>query len=147
MTTPDASAALHAHGYRATPARLLVYEAVTTLRHASPEQILAQVHARAPGVNLSTVYRVLDVLESVGLVTHAHIGTGAPTYHSAHHPAHLHFRCYGCGRVDSLPAATADDFIRTVRDQLGFAADMTHAGIDGQCVTCLASGGNDEETS
>lgn len=139
MTPPDATAALHAHGYRATPARLLVYDAVVVLRHASPENILAHVHGHAPGVNLSTVYRVLEVLESVGLVTHAHIGTGSPTYHRADSPAHLHFRCSGCGKVQSLPATTAADFIRTVFDQLGFTADMTHAGIDGECAECAAA--------
>lgn len=139
--TPDGAEVLHRHGYRATPQRLLVLDAVVELRHATPEQILAYVHRRAPAVNLSTVYRVLEVLESVGLVSHAHIGTGSPTYHVADGPAHLHFRCTGCGRVQSLPADVAMEFEEAVLARLGFAADVAHTGIYGRCADCLAAPG------
>ena len=39
--------------------------------------------APRPGVNISTVYRTLELLEELGLVTHTHLGHGAPTYHAA----------------------------------------------------------------
>ena len=48
-------AALRASGYRVTPQRQLVLEAVTRLNHASPEEIFAEVHQRARGVNVSTI--------------------------------------------------------------------------------------------
>ena len=136
MTTAAAVQVLHEHGYRATPQRLLVHDAVSHLRHATPEQILTHIHRTSPAVNLSTVYRVLEVLEDVGLITHAHIGTGSATYHATDAPAHLHFRCGGCGRVQSLPAEVADPFVQAVHARLGFRADVTHAGIDGRCRDC-----------
>ncbi|MFM7212713.1 MAG: Fur family transcriptional regulator, partial [Actinomycetota bacterium] len=74
MTTAAWDERLRAQGYRITPQRQLVLEAVTRLGHGTPEEILAEVQRQATGVNLSTVYRTLDVLEEVGLVTHAHIG-------------------------------------------------------------------------
>ncbi|MDQ1249217.1 MAG: Fur family transcriptional regulator, ferric uptake regulator [Actinomycetota bacterium] len=137
--TAAAVQVLHEHGYRATPQRLLVLAAVGELRHATPEQILAHIHQTSPGVNLSTVYRVLEVLEDVDLVTHAHIGSGSATYHATDGPAHLHFRCGGCGRVQSLPAIIAEPFVQQVRERLGFHADVTHAGIDGRCRECAAT--------
>jgi Fur family transcriptional regulator, ferric uptake regulator len=136
---PVAVQVLHEHGYRATPQRLLVLDAVGELRHATPEQILTQIHLTSPAVNLSTVYRVLEVLEAVGLVTHAHIGTGSATYHATDGPAHLHFRCRDCGGVQSLPATVAQPFVDEVRERLGFRADVTHAGIDGRCRSCAAA--------
>ena len=77
-------------GYRITPQRQLVLESVQRLGHGTPEEILAEVQRTATGVNLSTVYRNLEVLEEVGLVTHAHIGHGAPTYHSVDDHVHIH---------------------------------------------------------
>lgn len=133
-----AEAVLHAHGYRSTAARQLVLDAVRTLRHATPEQVLAEVHRNAPGVNLSTVYRVLEVLSEVGLVRHAHIGSGSPVYHATDTPAHLHFTCDACGGVQSLPADVATGFAAAVRGLIGFDSDLTHAGIHGRCAACTA---------
>jgi Fur family ferric uptake transcriptional regulator len=134
----NAEAVLHAHGYRNTAARQLVLDAVRILRHATPEQVLAHVHHQAPGVNLSTVYRVLAVLSEVGLVRHAHIGSGSPVYHATDAPAHLHFSCDSCGLVQSLPAEAAAGFSTEVRRLIGFEADLTHAGIHGRCAACAA---------
>ncbi len=58
---------LRENGFRITPQRQLVLEAVEGLRHGTPEEILLQVQQTAAGVNLSTIYRTLEVLESVGL--------------------------------------------------------------------------------
>ena len=69
---------LRASGYRVTPQRQLVLEAVTKLEHATPEEIFADIHQTARGVNVSTVYRTLELLEQIGLVTHTHLGHGAP---------------------------------------------------------------------
>ena len=91
--------ALREHGYRVTPQRQLVLEAVEVLRHGTPEEILAEVQRHASGVNLSTIYRTLEVLESVGLVTHAHIGHGAPTYHAVDEHPHIHLVCDACGVI------------------------------------------------
>ena len=97
---------LRERGYRITPQRQLVFEAVLALGHSTPEEILTEVQATAEGVNLSTIYRTLDVLEEVGLVTHTHLGHGAPTFHPATAPHHLHLVCRECGSVteaDVLP--------------------------------------------
>ena len=92
-------AALRAGGYRVTPQRQLVLEAVTKLDHATPEEIFADVHQRARGVNVSTIYRTLELLEQLGLVTHTHLGHGAPRYHLAADAGHVHLVCSECGRI------------------------------------------------
>src|SRR5262249_16408414 len=74
---------LRARGYRVTPQRQLVLAAVTKLEHATPEEIWADVQQTASGVNISTIYRALELLEQLGLVTHTHLRPGAPPYHLA----------------------------------------------------------------
>jgi Fur family transcriptional regulator, ferric uptake regulator len=88
---------LRARGYRLTPQRQLVLEAVATLGHATPDEIATTVRETARGVNISTVYRTLELLEDLGLVTHTHLGHGPPTYHAATDDDHVHLVCRVCG--------------------------------------------------
>jgi Fur family ferric uptake transcriptional regulator len=127
---------LRAQGYRLTPQRQLVLEAVTRLGHATPEEVAEAVQQTAHGVNISTVYRTLELLEQLGLVTHTHLGHGAPTYHSADDADHVHLVCRECGRV----AQTTPDVVGEVVDRLaaeeGFQADVRHLAIFGLCRNC-----------
>ncbi|TAK70430.1 MAG: transcriptional repressor [Actinomycetota bacterium] len=123
-------------GFRITPARQLVLEAVDRLSHATPDELLAEVQRTATGVNLSTIYRTLDVLEAVGLVTHAHIGHGAPTYHTVREAAHIHLVCDRCGRVDSVDARVAVGFVAALDAERGFQADVSHVSVQGRCADC-----------
>ncbi len=123
-------------GYRITPQRQLVLESVERLRHGTPEEILAEVQRTASGVNLSTIYRNLEVLEEVGLVTHAHIGHGAPTYHAVDDHVHIHLVCDRCGSVQSIDAAIADPFLDELRTRTGFVTDVSHVALHGTCTTC-----------
>ena len=93
---------LRARGYRVTPQRQLVLEAVTKLEHATPEEIWADVQQTARGVNISTIYRALELLEQLGLVTHTHLGHGAPRYHLAAEAEHVHLVCSNCGRITQV---------------------------------------------
>ena len=126
-------------GYRITPQRQLVLEAIGRLGHGTPEQILAEVQRTATGVNLSTVYRNLEVLEEVGLVTHAHIGHGAPTYHAVDDHVHIHLVCDSCGEVLSVDAGIAEPFLDELRRRTGFVTDVSHVALHGQCSGCSSA--------
>jgi Fur family ferric uptake transcriptional regulator len=123
-------------GYRITPQRQLVLEAVERLRHGTPEEILVEVQRTASGVNLSTIYRNLEVLEEVELVTHAHIGHGAPTYHAVDDHVHIHLVCDSCGSVQSIDATLAEAFLDDLRRQTGFVTDISHVALHGTCASC-----------
>lgn len=132
----DWDGVLRQHGFRITPQRQLVLEAVNHLRHATPEEILIEVQRTASGVNLSTVYRTLEVLEDVGLVTHAHIGHGAPTYHTVDEDVHIHLVCDRCRKVQSVPANVAAAFVRKLHADHDFDTDIAHVSIHGRCGDC-----------
>jgi Fur family transcriptional regulator, ferric uptake regulator len=132
---------LRAQGYRLTPQRQLVLEAVTRLGHGTPEEIAATVQQTAHAVNISTVYRTLELLEQLGLVSHTHLGHGAPTYHSADDADHVHLVCRECGLVTE----TTPDVVAEVVDRLaaeeGFQADVRHLAIFGICRSCRDEAG------
>ncbi len=127
---------LREQGFRITPQRQLVLESVNHLGHGTPEEILSSVQQTASGVNLSTIYRTLEVLESVGLITHTHIGHGAPVYHSQDQSPHIHLVCDECDEVTSVPAAVAAEFSLDLAETYGFNAHMTHMAVTGLCQAC-----------
>lgn len=132
----DLPAQLRRRGLRLTAQREVVFAAVNELRHATPEQILTHVLVEMPGITLSTVYRVLDVLEQLGLVTHAHMGHAPLTYHVVDEHQHMHVVCEGCGAVESVDAAAAAGFAQMLRDATDYDVDVTHMAIAGRCPTC-----------
>jgi Fur family transcriptional regulator, ferric uptake regulator len=129
-------AALRASGYRVTPQRQLVLEAVTKLNHASPEEIFAEVHQKASGVNVSTIYRTLELLEQLGLVSHTHLGHGAPRYHLAAEAQHVHLVCRDCGRVTELAPEAARPLVTALDEEHGFETDVGHLTVFGTCRDC-----------
>lgn len=130
---------LRSRGYRLTPQRQLVLAAVTALGHATPEDVHAWVRERASGVNISTVYRTLELLEEVDLVKHAHLSHGAPTYHAATAPEHIHLICRSCGDVTEVEPATVAPLLETLRAEQGFVADVGHLTVFGACSRCARS--------
>jgi len=92
-------AVLRADGGRATLARRLLLTVLTGNRgHRTAGQIAADVQARAPGTNLSTIYRNLDELCRLGVIDRTRIGDGPASYHLAA-PGHAHLACEHCGTV------------------------------------------------
>ncbi len=127
---------LRQRGYRLTPQRQLVLEAVDALEHATPDDILVEVRKTASGVNISTVYRTLELLEELALVSHAHLGHGAPTYHLADRHHHIHLVCRDCTNVIEADIEVAADFTAKLRETFGFVTDMKHFAIFGRCADC-----------
>jgi Fur family ferric uptake transcriptional regulator len=129
---------LRARGYRVTPQRQLVLEAVTALQHGTPEEICAQVQRTAQGVNISTVYRTLELLEELGLVKHAHLRHGPPTYHLAADAQHVHLVCRKCGAVRDVTPTVADGLVQVLAREFGFETDVHHLTVHGCCSACGA---------
>ncbi|AJC56733.1 Fur family transcriptional regulator [Streptomyces sp. 769] len=138
MVTTDWQSDLRRRGYRLTPQRQLVLEAVDRLEHATPDDILTEVRKTADGINISTVYRTLELLEELELVSHAHLGHGAPTYHLADRHHHIHLVCRDCTDVIEADLSVAAPFAATLRKQFGFETDMKHFAIFGRCTGCAA---------
>jgi Fur family transcriptional regulator, ferric uptake regulator len=128
---------LRERGLRLTAQRQLVLEAVHQLGHATPDQVHAKVAGTAAGVNISTVYRTLELLEELGLVTHTHLSHGAPTYHAADTEPHVHLVCRTCGTIDEVSPDTLDEVSAALSRDRGFHVDVGHVSFFGQCAACV----------
>src|SRR5690242_4085291 len=117
---------------RLTAQRRRILAALADMEHGTPDAVAEQV-AKDGGaaLPLSTIYRGLDALEELGVVSHTHLDHRAPTYHLADHATHIHLVCLGCGAVSEAPVAMASGLAGNVRAATGFDPDVTHMAIHG----------------
>ena len=136
MTQTDWQERLRAQGYRLTPQRELVLAAVDRLGHGTPDEILHAVREHSEAVNISTIYRTLELLETLGLVRHTHLSDRAPTYHSTSGPEHVHLKCRGCGEVTDADPALFGPMLESLTAAHGFTVDLGHLTVFGTCRKC-----------
>ena len=133
----DIISKLSRRGYRLTPQRMMILEAVEAADdHISADEIYSRVCNRYPHLNISTVYRTLELLKEQGLVTKTDMGDGRVRYHSIRKGHHHHLVCQNCGCIIDLD----EEVLLPLKDALsldyGFSADLKHLAIFGRCGKC-----------
>ena len=133
----DLISRLSEQGYRLTPQRMLVLAAIANSdNHISAEEIYAQVIAKYPHVNISTIYRNLELLKRLGLVTETDLGGGRVRYHPADKGHHHHLVCQECGKVIDLDESVLSSLGSRLLREYKFSADLRHLAIFGHCADC-----------
>ena len=128
---------LSEQGYRLTPQRMMILSAIEKGDgHISAEEIYAQVTAKYPRVNISTVYRTLELLKRLGMVTETDLGDGRLRYHPADKGHHHHLVCTECGAVIDLDESLLSPVKGVLLREYGFLADLKHLAIFGRCANC-----------
>ena len=128
---------LRQQGYRLTPQREMVLEAVHESQgHVSAEEIYAQVQARNPYVHISTVYRTLELLKQLHIVCEIDLGGGVVCYELADERRHHHLICQQCGAVLEVDDEVLAPLKDTLRQEYGFEAHLDHVAIFGRCRRC-----------
>jgi Fur family ferric uptake transcriptional regulator len=120
--------------------RAIVSEIMAADGHISPSAVARRIQERMPGVNPSTVYRTLDLLEEVGVLSHTHLESGAE-YHRRSESQHVHLTCSRCGSDDSLSLGEAERLRSLLSEHHGFRPDLTHFAISGLCARCQRTEG------
>jgi Fur family ferric uptake transcriptional regulator len=124
-------------GYRLTPQRLMILSAIEdSSEHISAEEIYAQVAAKFPHVNISTVYRNLELLKRLGMVYEINLGEGRIRYHSERKGHHHHLVCQNCGSVIDIDEAMLSSLRETLLRDYNFRAELRHVAIFGLCENC-----------
>lgn len=133
----DIAGKLTDKGYRLTPQRIMILSAIENSdHHISAEEIYAQIVTKYPNVNISTVYRTLELLERLGLVTKTDMGEGRVRYHPAEKGHHHHLVCRECGRIIDLDESLLVPLKEALLKEYKFVADLRHLAILGHCLKC-----------
>lgn len=133
----DLADAIRGSGKRLTLQRRLVLDAVQRARHhVTADEIAKRVRAKYPQIDPSTVYRNLEALEELGLVTHTHLDDRVTRWHRADSHAHGHLVCRVCGRETEVRPDVLEAMAGRLRDEYRFEADLAHSAVVGICRQC-----------
>jgi len=129
-------------GYRLTPQRMLIVSLIHDSKgHVTAEELHSRVVEQYPFVDISTVYRTLQLLKKLHLVSETDLGGGRVQYELTQEGRHHHLVCRRCGATSPLD----DEMIEPLRGRLlekhGFQADMEHFAIFGTCQKCGGKAG------
>lgn len=128
---------LRGKGYRLTPQRLMILSAIEHAdEHISAEEIYSQVVAKHPDVNISTVYRTLELLKKLGMVYEINLGEGRIRYHAEESGHHHHLVCQSCGSVIDIDESALKSLQEILMRDYNFQAELRHVGIFGICERC-----------
>ncbi|WP_051324489.1 Fur family transcriptional regulator [Candidatus Solirubrobacter pratensis] len=132
QTIDDVLAALRRAGHRVTlPARTVLEALFAAPGPLAAEQI-------APSLEPASVYRNLERLQQLGVVTHVHVGHGPGRYVLARGGEREYLVCERCGRITTVEPAQLDRVRELVRTAFGHEARFTHFPIHGRCAGCAA---------
>ncbi len=131
--------ALRTRGLRLTTQREAVCEAVFNCQgHICAEHILMNAASRYPRlrINKTTVYRSLDLLMDLGLVSEHKCGDGRAQYEPASRGRHSHMICRKCGTLLDLEPDLAASLRNGLDERHGFQVELESYPILGVCRAC-----------
>ncbi|MGQ0616319.1 MAG: Fur family transcriptional regulator [Acidimicrobiia bacterium] len=128
---------LRADGGRITTGRRAIVHALLAApdHHVTAEDIAAAVQADHPDVHVSTVYRTLDSLERLRVLSRVNLGHGGAVYHLVDH-AHHHLVCESCGSVTEVPDSAFAPLARQLDKRYEFTLSPHHVAVTGLCAAC-----------
>lgn len=134
----DVETRLRERGYRVTEPRLRVYELLRGGEgHLTADEIADALADGAEPVTLSSVYRVLAVLEELDLVRSTRLGNADASHWELAHPdEHFHVVCNHCGDVDHHRGSLVAVIEEHLRDGHDFEPDDITVLVRGTCRTC-----------
>ncbi len=128
---------LRQQGYRLTPQREMVVLAILDQEgHFTAEEVYRQVRRQSEAVNIATIYRTLDLLCDLGILTAFQVAGEPLRYERADSPSHHHLICRQCGTMIDLPDQVLHPLQEMLLDQYNFAAEFRHIAISGLCAHC-----------
>ena len=130
---------LRARGLRWTPQRARLLEVLAASSgHVTGSRLVERCRELDPATTPSTVYRTLDLLEALGVISHSHGIDGREKFHVLPILDHGHLICSRCGSEDELAAPDAAPFLEDLAERYGFQARIDHLTVVGLCRDCHA---------
>ncbi|MCU0506977.1 MAG: transcriptional repressor [Anaerolineae bacterium] len=130
--------ALRQQGMRVTPQREIILTVLHDFAdHATADEIFRRVQAQSGAIDISTVYRTLELLGDMKMLAVVDAPDGQRRYALKHtHDEHAHLVCSECGGVMEVDPQPLRELARALRQQHGFALAIDHVTLTGHCPAC-----------
>jgi Fur family ferric uptake transcriptional regulator len=141
----DYSELLKACDLGATRNRLRVLEVIGSHNFPLSAAEIYKTIGHNNSINRVTVYRILDLLVTHGLVQRLSGGGRSFVYGLApsdYHPAHPHFYCKSCGHMECLKPQSLHVDTKPMQRTFAGLIENIEVRVDGVCHTCLQTDKN-----
>jgi Fur family transcriptional regulator, ferric uptake regulator len=129
--------ALHQRGVRLTMQRRLVIEALCERGdHMAVLDVQHYLQQHGTELNETTVYRILQSLKDLGIVSQTDLGQSGLVYQVIEETPHHHLICLFCGKIINIDNDYLEPLNERLRREYGFEARMDHMAIFGCCQEC-----------
>ena len=138
LTSQELTALLRNHGYKVTPQRLAVYEALAEKPwHPNAEMLYKKLQPKYPAMSFATVYKTVEILRDIKVIQILNAREDSYRYDANMHE-HYHLCCTECGIILDVPM---DKVIREqlnslVQSQGGFLVTGGQFYFYGLCSKC-----------
>lgn len=129
---------LKKRGYRFTPQRELVLEIMHKVEKPSTaDEIFTCVQERVTSVDISTVYRTLELLQEFGLVSAIQGSDRQLRFELlANHEPHVHLVCRSCGKIFGVSMDEVQPLLDQLKMNYGFQPEVNEITLPGLCKDC-----------
>lgn len=131
-TLDEAIALLRERGFRLSTSRRIVLDEL----FATDQPVTAEQIATRRRLDLTSVYRNLELLEQQGLIRHVHLGHGPGLYALVAHGEREYLYCERCHAVTAVAPERLAPIRDQIRDRFGYEVRFTHFPIAGTCAAC-----------
>jgi len=129
--------ALRQRGYRITPQREMIIQAVAhSPVHITAEEVAEQLRVHTSAINLATVYRTLDMLWQEGFACRNDLSEGKIVYATFQHGPHIHLVCRKCNEVIEADVGILNSLGKDLELKYKFQSNLDHFSIFGVCSDC-----------
>jgi len=105
-------------------------------RHLTTADVHALARLHQPRIGFTTVYRALNRLSRLGLVSEVRVPGADMTYYETPVDPHAHFRCETCGRIDDLDYRLPGGDVERIALSHGIDVREAVVTISGLCAAC-----------
>jgi Fur family ferric uptake transcriptional regulator len=132
---------LRERGFRLTPQREIILSVLHDIEGlATADEIYSRVQQISSSVDISTVYRTLDLLQEFDLVSCVDPSDDQRRYELLGiHGPHLHLVCQACGQVIGADLEVAQGFGQRLQAEYGFVPALDHLSVPGLCSACAST--------
>jgi Fur family ferric uptake transcriptional regulator len=129
---------LRERGFRLTPQREMVLSVMHDIGDfATVEEIHCGVQKHSSSVDISTVYRTLDLLQDFRVIATVDLGDGQRRYRlSAVDDPEIYLVCRECGAISDVDIEQIESCIGFFQDRYGFELELDHLSLQGLCKAC-----------
>lgn len=139
LTRDQVNRVLREHGYRLTSPRLAIIDAVLRQNRPFPAEHLVTELAESPDgrrIGRATVYRTLEVLAAIDILTRVVQPDGSPIYVWGAPGHRHHLLCEECGHTVTFTTCPVDDLVRDLTRSTDFEIHAHVLEVFGICPDC-----------